>query len=503
MWDNLSDPVFHHARVRPDAPALIDGPTVLSYRQLADWVGRASVHLDGLGIGRGDRVGVSLPSGADHVILVLALLRIGATLVELHHEAATPLDPALSERFGIARIFLEPGAAAPRSVAVLRIDAAWRETVARQSGDHRTNAKADALQLLSMSSGSTGVPKGVVTTQALIFARNRVFDATMGAAVHTPDRPANFLVTASIAYMPFLRRLLAQFAAGGPAVLLPEYARALDLVAAIAGWDNAALGATANMCRAFIAAAPADGLLFPRVRALCSLGMPLYPEEKRAIVRRVTPHFYDSYGTSGVGMIACLLPADVEAKAASVGRAVPGIEIEIVDRAGARCAPGAIGRLRCRGQTSATEFLELGEPGEHERFAEGWYYPGEIGALDEDGFLFLKGRAAELIRRAGVEIFPAEIEEAIASHPGVRAVAVVGLPSAALGEELVAVVVANGPPSHADLAQHCRQMLAPGKWPDRVFYAAALPVTSGGKPDRAQLRTLVLQQIAQQPQGPR
>lgn len=500
-WENLSDPIFDHAANRPDARAVIDGPTVLTYGDLAELVGKASVHLHGIGVGVGERVGVNLSSGVDHVILVLALLRVGATLSELHYSASAA-DPALLGRFGISRVFIEADTAAPASVQSMRIGTDWRALVSRQSGDYRTGAKADELQILSLSSGSTGTPKGVVTTQRLIFDRHNAYDETLGdSGIYAPDRLANFLITASIAHMAFLRRALAQFFAGGPVVLMPEYAHPIDFIKAIAAWDNAALGATPNMCRAFIAAAPADAPLFPRVRALVSIGMPLYPEEKRAIVRRVTPNFYDSYGASGIGSISCLLPRDIEAKAASVGRAVTGVEMEIVDSRGAACPAGTIGRLRCRGKTNAKAFLSLGETNENERLADGWYYPGEIGYLDHDGFLFLKGRAAELIRRSGVEILPSEIEEAIAAHPAVREVAVVGLPSASLGEELVAVVVANGSESHADLVGHCRARLAPEKWPDRIFFAASLPVMIGGKPDRAQLRAIVLEQFGRQAQG--
>src|SRR6185437_8190472 len=225
--------------------------------------------------GVGDRVGVCLSSGADHVILVLALLRVGATLAEMHYSASSAPDPALLERFGIGRVFIEADSAAPASVPSVRVGAGWRALVSRRSGDHRAAAKADELQIMSVSSGSTGTPKGVLTTQRLIFDRHKAYDETLGdSGIYAPDRPANFLVTASIAYMAFLRRLLGQFFAGGPAILLPEYAHPIDLIKAIAAWDNAALGATPNMCRAFIAAAPADAPLFPRVRALVSVGMP-------------------------------------------------------------------------------------------------------------------------------------------------------------------------------------------------------------------------------------
>jgi acyl-CoA synthetase (AMP-forming)/AMP-acid ligase II len=496
-WQNLSDPLFHHAASRPDRPAIIDGPSMLTYGELAELVGKASVYLRGHDVGVGERVGVNLSSGADHVVLVLALLRVGATLTEIPYSSATPPDRAQLERLGITRMFIESDAPAPDPIASIRVDARWRERVARQSGDYRTSAAAEELQIVTLSSGSTGVPKGVRMTQRLIFDRDAAYEETLaGSDIYAPERLANFLVTASIAYATFLRRLLAQTFAGGPVVLLPEYAHPIDLIKAIAAWDNAAAAVTANMCRAFIACAPPDGPLFPRVRALISVGMPLYPEEKRAIARKVTPNFYDSYGTSGIGTISCLRPPDIEAKAASVGRPVSGVEVEIVDAREAPLPAGATGRLRLRGRTSAHGFLALGALSESEKFADGWYYPGEVGYVDADGFLYLKGRAADLIRRAGIEIFPSEIEEAIATHPGVRAVGIVGVPSESLGEELVAVIVTKDNPPHAEIAQYCRTRLAAGKWPDRIFYAASLPMTVGGKPDRMQLRANVIEQMA-------
>jgi long-chain acyl-CoA synthetase len=497
-WDNLSDPIFDYAATRPAAPALVDGPTALDYRTFAELVGKAAVYLDRLGVREGERVGVNLSSGIDHVILAFALLRVGATLSELHYASATPLDPALLGRFGIGRVFIEANAAAPATATSIRVDAAWRARIGRESGDHRTGLKGESLQLLSMSSGSTGLPKGVVTTQRLIFDRQNAYEAILGdSGVYSPDRPANFLLTASLSHNTFLRRVIAQFCAGGPVVLLPEYAHPVDLIKVVVAWDNVSLAAMANMCRAFIAAAPLDAPLFPNVRALTSVGMPLFPEEKRAIVRRVTPNFYDSYGATGIGTISCLLPSEVEAKADSVGRAAPEIELEIVDAKGEPCAPGTLGRLRCRGKTAIRGFEGATEtPGASERFADGWYYPGEFGSLDADGFLYLKGRAAEVVRRSGIELFPSDVEEALASHPGVREVAVVGVPSPAHGEDVVAVVVKNGNPSHDELAQHCRARLTPEKWPDRIFYAGALPKMPGGKPDRTQVRTMVLDEIA-------
>jgi acyl-coenzyme A synthetase/AMP-(fatty) acid ligase len=495
-WENLSDPIFHHAATAPDRPCIVEGRTVLTYGETATLVAKASAWLHGLGIIEGERVGVHLSSSADHVILAFALLRLGASLTELHYSSAAAPEPKLLEGLAIARLFVEADAPLSGPVPAIRVDPHWRERVARVTGDRRSASKGDALPIVSLSSGSTGLPKGIVTTQRLQFERHRAYAEILeGGGIYKPGRTANFLVTASIAHTTFFRRVLAQFIAGGAVVLLPEYAHPIDLVRAVASWDNAALAATANMCRAFLAAAPEDGLLFPRVRALILVGLPLFSDEKRAMVRRVTPHFYDSYGASGTGTIACLLPHEIEAKAASVGRPVAGMAVEIVDAAGAKRPVGALGPLRCRGAT-AKAVLSLGAASESEKIAEGWYYPGEIGCFDEDGYLYLKGRAADVIRRNGVEVFPSEVEEALAAHPAVRAVAAVGVPSAARGEEIVAVVVADASAAHAALAQHCRTHLAPEKWPDRVFYAASLPSTPGGKLNRAQIRALVLEEIA-------
>ena len=136
--------------------------------------------------------------------------------------------------------------------------------------------------------------------------------------------------------------------------------------------------------------------MLPRLRALISVGQPLFADDKRAVVEHVTPNFYDNYGAAGIGAIACLNPLEVQEKAASVGRPVPGMEIEIVDPQGARLPVGAIGRLRCRSATAAKGLVGH-QGGLDEGFIDGWYYPGEIGSLDAEGYLYLAGRSVEML----------------------------------------------------------------------------------------------------------
>jgi acyl-coenzyme A synthetase/AMP-(fatty) acid ligase len=116
--------------------------------------------------------------------------------------------------------------------------------------------------------------------------------------------------------------------------------------------------------------------------------------------------------------------------------------------------------------------------------------------LDGDGYLVLKGRAGDVVRRQGVEIFSGEIEATLLAHPTVRDAAVISSPSAKLGEALVAFVVSGAEPRHEELARHCRMNLPSDRWPDHVFYIDALPRNAAGKIERPRLRALAEARLA-------
>jgi acyl-coenzyme A synthetase/AMP-(fatty) acid ligase len=324
-------------------------------------------------------------------------------------------------------------------------------------------------------------------------------------AIYYPDyptlgdqlRPADLLLALSIRYGWFFICALMQLSAGGKLVLLPRTGRASDLMRAIASWDQALVCVTANMCRAFIAAAPAGGFLFPRLYLLESGGLPLFAEEKRAALAHVAPNFRESYGTASIGAISVLGSGDMLLKPDSVGRPLPMIDLQIVDAAGNQVAGGAFGAIRCRGALMPRPCPEDDGEQRSEYFRGGWFYTGDVGMLDHDGYLHLRGRIADVIRRGASEVYASEIEAALALHPGVAEAAVLGLPTPAAWHEIVAFVVRrNGGLTHDALAAHCRAQLAPERRPDRIYYTDALPRLGGGKIDRLRLLEVAAQRAS-------
>ncbi len=490
-WTNITDPIFHWAAERPDQPAFHEGRHTLAYGELAPLVGKAAVHLGGLGIAAGDRVAISLTNSIDHFILLLGLLRLGATTMEIPYDVNAPAAELLA-KFSVRTIFLEPAVTPAAGTAAIRIDHGWRSLISRAEGDRRHPGNGEDVFIINLTSGTTGVPKGSLTPQRRCFqrlaARAELFRES---GLFSSERPADFLLTASLGFSAFFQLAFGHLFCGGAVVILPELRNAIDLVKAIAGWNNALCYLPPAMCRFLISCAPAEGVLLPSMRALIGGGGFLYAQEKLAMLSRVTPHFYEAYGASGFGMLSVLRPAEIRERPASVGRPPSSIELQVVGPDGRPLPAGMVGQLRCR-WTEGTGF------GDDERFHGGWYYPGDLGHVDAAGYIYLKGRADDVIARDGQELFAADIEAVIALHPAVAEVAVVGVPRPFAGDELVALVVERGPGQHEALAAHCRARLPAARLPDRVFYAPSLPKTQAGKLDRNRVRDMIMNEIDRQ-----
>jgi acyl-CoA synthetase (AMP-forming)/AMP-acid ligase II len=209
--------------------------------------------------------------------------------------------------------------------------------------------------------------------------------------------------------------------------------------------------------------------------------------------------FVNAYGlTETSSTIALLGPADhreafnsddplVRNRLGSIGRPVPGIEVQIRDEAGEPVTDGCVGALWVRGAQVSGEYREQGSALD----ADGWFHTRDLARADTDGYLFIEGRADDTIIRGGENISPAEIEDVLIHHPGVREVAIIGLPDDEWGEKTCAVVVRQpgATPAADDLRNYVRERLRGSRTPDLIVWRDELPHTPTGKLLRRELVT--------------
>ena len=498
-WINISDAVFDHAKRRPDSLALIDGGKRLSYGEVAEFTGKASVYLKTLGIRPKDRVGISLTNSAEHVILSLAVMRVGATLVELPAELTAEEMAARVQKFGITASFADAGGTASPASVSLRIRRRWLEDIAPLTGDVRFDGPADEMRMIVVSSGSTGIPKGIVTTQRQRILRSATYQSLFGTA-WSPESPGILLQPAPANMSLFGQFLTIQLLLGGPVVLLPKFSQAVDLAQAVASWEGTICPVVPAMARGFAACADGTRILFPAMRAMVCSGLPLAGHEKLAVLTKVTPNFHEVYGSGGFGAFSHLGPAEMAAHPNSVGRpvTVPGNEVQIAGADGQKAAPGVEGRLRARGVNASIGFFNAEDNARGaETFAGDWYYPGDVMQADEAGYFYLRGRADDAILAGPLTIYPPEIEDVLMRHPGVAEAVVVPRPNETGGVDLIGFIVARPGLSHEDVTAHCITNLPPVKRPKAVYYLDAIPRTGNGKIDRPAVKDAALRLAAQ------
>lgn len=481
--DNISDHIMAHAERHPGRLAVLDGEARLDWAAFAFLVRAAAAWARDRGLAEDDCAGISMANGVDHIVLHCGLLRAGVAVMEIPLGADLA---ALTRRYRLREVFTAPTAPG----GTCGIDAAWRAGLLSVAGDGRTARPGAQCLSVTLTSGSTGVPRAIAITHSQRIARAMAYQQAYRAH-WSPENPAEFLLAMSICHSGFMQFWINQLIIGGATRVLPHFTVAADFVAVMQAADDAVGLVTPDMCRALLAAAPPGRVMLPALRALISVGLPLHAQEKRRLAAEICPRFYDAFGAAGFGMIGVLRPEEVFLRAEAVGRPPAGAVVQVVDGAGRVLPPGAIGHLRCAGPAAALGWLsaEDARVAASERFAGGYYYPGDLAAIDQEGYITLKGREADLILRGGTEIYPLEIEAPMAAHPAVRDVAVVGR-----GPQIVAYVVKEPALAHEELAAHCAQNLPQGRRPDVIYYTDRLPRTGNGKVDRPALRAIAARQ---------
>ncbi len=417
----------------------------------------------------GVRVALALESTAPHLAAAFGVWRAGGVLV--------PLDPRLRPSEAEAIV----GRA--RAAFLLRVDGATGERrlealASPVAADGERPPCSDDVAVVASTSGTTGEPKGVLLSHA-----NLLWAATAVARTRG-DRPQSVAAVLSpISHTPvFVSHFLARLLSGGTVVLARFDAERVAELLREHGVTDLPL-----------VPAMVEPLLGSDVRArleTITIGSATTSmEAKRALAERFPgARIVEAYGqTESTDGLTMTTGREALERPGTVGRAHALLAVAVRGRGGHLCGPGETGEVVARGPTVMRGYD--GDPAATaDALRDGWLHTGDLGALDEDGFLFLRGRLREVIRSGGETVSPSEVEAVLARHPAVIEVAVFGVPDPRWGERVAAAVVARAPLSEEDLREFARPHLAPFKLPRALLRLERLPRTAAGKVRRSELR---------------
>ncbi len=479
----------------PDAPALrgIDGQA-WSHRELLQAVGDVASRLSALGIDSDARVALVLPPGVEASIALLGAM-VAAIAAPLNPESTSHELTRDLQRLA-PRLVVTGGSSAgtSESVAVaLGIATVSVDDLLAPAGHEGGPAGGlprrdpESIAVILHTSGTTASPKRVPRPHRTYVACARA------ARACTNLTPADVgILTAALHTNAGVANLLSALFSGGSCVVAPGF----DPVAFpdwLADHRPSWFVSTPTEIRLLLDAATAAGresIAGPgsRLRAVRLGAQPLPPGILERAERSLRALIFDGYGMTEASYIAGGGPGAEDRREGSCGRPI-STEIRVLDEADRDLPPGATGAIVIRGPTLFPGYLDDPETNAALFLPGGWFRTGDLGYLDADGFLYLSGRAHEVINRGGAKIAPVQVDHILVRHPAVAEAAVFAVPDTRLGEDIVAAVVLKPDMtvSQRELRSWMLDRLSPYKVPRRIWVIEALPRTRTGKVQRRAL----------------
>jgi HIP---CoA ligase len=490
----LAEAVAQHG----DRVAIVDGDVRLTYAELQQEARRFGRALAASGVGHGDRVAIWAPNSHQWVVAVLGLWEAGAVLVpintrfkgaeatELLRRSGAKVLVTVGDFLGTDYVAMLDGANLPDlETTILDVD----EFAAGAPDVELPTVTADDRADILFTSGTTGVPKGVVMTHGR--TRHVGVDWVAMTGLRAGDR---YLMVNPYFHMFGLKAgILAAVAAG--ATMLPEPVFDVDRVLARVADEQVTVLPGAPTIYQSILDHPARDTYDLSSLRIAVTGAADIPVELIRRVRAELPFdvVLTGYGlTEGGTVSATSADDDPETVATTVGRARPGYEIRVVD--GDRdVEPGGTGEILVRSPTVMAGYLDDPAATATAIDGDGWLHTGDLGVVDDRGNLRIVGRSKDMFIVGGFNAYPAEIENALLRHPDVLQAAVIGIPDERLGEVGMAFLVTrSGDPAAAEeIRAWCRDQMANYKVPRAVEIVAELPINATGKVVKDELRARV------------
>jgi long-chain acyl-CoA synthetase len=504
---SLGTILFESARLYPDAVAVVDGPSRLTYPRLWKLAAASAGALEARGIRPGDHVAILCPNVTDFIVAYHATLAVGGVVVPIPPMLVPDEIGYLLADSGAKLVLAHPSfhENAAKGAALAGTEVLVTSPVGGTAGEggddlatlaasatpleRVTGRTADDPAVLFYTSGTTGRPKGAVLTHG-----NLVLNAMTGAFIANRWRHDDVVLLALPLFHTFGQSVAmnAMFLVGARLVLQPMFKpdEALDLM--VTEGVTLFLGVP-TMYVALLEAAKGRGEL-PRLRVALSGGAALPAAVGERFRQVFGIEIHEGYGLSETSPVATVNQDRLGVVAGTTGHPLWGVDAQVaraeVDDRVELLPPGELGEIVIRGHNVFAGYHNNPEA-TRAALVDGWFRTGDLGRRDPTGRIEIVDRKKDMIIRSGYNVYPREVEEALGRFPGVGQVAVIGVPDELRGEEVVAVVVAADPSSPPDpdaLIVFAREHLAKYKYPRRIEFVDELPLGPSRKVLKRELR---------------
>lgn len=503
----LADIIRVHGKGRPDQLCMIDGATELTWKDLYERTQRVANGLRALGVGSGDRVAFLEKNSIAHFELLFGAALVNAVCVDVNWRLAPPeveyiVNNAEAKVLVVGSEFtaiadaIAPNLTTSKKTLVIGEHATfenwntWLE--AQELGDPGIQQTADDIAFQLYSSGTTGLPKGVLLSNENLFAISELIDDIWAM---DPD-------SINMAAMP-----LFHIGGGGWAVAGMTKGCVTVVVRDMIPSEIVRLIGEKRITHTFLvpvvlqmmAAVPgADTADYSSLEVIAYGASPISEAVLARSVELFKCKFWQAYGlTETTGAVINLPPEDHDPngknkhRLRSCGVPGPGVEVRIVDNdTNTDCEVGEVGEIWIRTKQNMVGYWKRPEDTAKAITPDGWFKSGDAGYVDADGYVYIHDRVKDMIVSGGENVYPAEVENVLMSHPGIADVAVIGIPHDKWGETAMAIVVKNPEVavSEEEIIAFSHERLAKFKCPTRVEWIAALPRNPSGKILKKDLR---------------
>jgi acyl-CoA synthetase (AMP-forming)/AMP-acid ligase II len=480
-----------NARRYANNTALAQDATRLSYEELNERANQLAQELIARGVRPGDHVGILAGNTIPHVIAIYAAAKAGAISVVFDVKWVARETAQAIHLFKCDLLIVDRSNAkqvSEEEIAAVRYGILWCD--AKDPGRcefqaaYRTRPATDpavpvtdgAVFMFMLTSGTTGRPKGCVKTHKsyLHSCIINVLGKRMGGGLRE-------LLVVPIYYNSGRNSLITQISFGGT-VHLRERFDSTEALEIIQRERITCLALAPQQCEELLVHPALAHYDKSSLKVLRKAGLPFQKRSLQAIIDRITPNVYQGYGGTEFSEASILLPEEQLSKVGSAGLPLWGTEIEVVDAARKPLPPGVQGEIRVRSPSVCDGYYN--DPQSTDAaFADGWYHSGDLGFLDEDGYLYISGREKNLIKTGGINVAPAEIEDVLLSFAEIADAAVIGVPDDKWGTAIKAVVELRpgAALNEQDLLRRCGESLSRYKLPKAVEFVDRLSRNALGK----------------------